>query len=138
MARFPHGPRRTAPISWIDIWGWAIPKSVSPEHQRLAKKLLGEMLTDIDGQVGMWNETGGPPPNLKAWEPLKTDPVFRNLLDVVFEGEHVHSAYYFANWPQLHKAYSDVAIKALTGPREAIPQVLKEGVKTLHDAAVAQ
>jgi len=56
----------------------------------------------------------------------------------VFEGEHVHSAYYFTNWPQLHKAYSDVAIKALTGPREAIPQVLKDGVKTLHDVAIAQ
>jgi len=138
MARFPHGPRRAAPISWIDIWGWAIPKAVSPEHQKLAKKLLGEMLTDIDGQVDMWKETGGPPPNLKAWEPLRKDAVFRNLLDVVFEGEHVHSAYYFTNWPQLHKAYSDVAIKALTGPREAIPQVLKEGVKSLHDVAVAQ
>jgi len=31
-----------------------------------------------------------------------------------------------------------VAIKALTGPREAIPQVLKDGIKSLHDAAVAQ
>ena len=28
--------------------------------------------------------------------------------------------------------------QALTGPREAIPQVLKDGVKTLHDVAIAQ
>ena len=38
----------------------------------------------------------------------------------------------------LEQAYSDVAIKALTGPRDAIPQVLGAGVKTVHDAAVAQ
>src|SRR6516164_2387480 len=139
MAKFPHGPRRTAPISWIDIWGWAIPKAASPEHQKLAKQFLGEMLTDLDGQIGMWNETGGPPPNLKTWPTLKAkDPTFRALQSAVFDGDHVHSAYYFANWPQLHKAYSDVAIKALTGPREAIHETLKEGVKSLHDAAVAQ
>ena len=139
MAKFPYGPRRKQPISWDDIWGWAIPKAVSPEHQKLAKQLLGAMLTDTDGQIGMWNETGGPPPSVKAFEVLqRNDPVFRNLQKAVFEGEHVHSAYYFANWPQLHKAYSDVAIKALTGPREGIPQVLKDGVKSLHEVAAAQ
>jgi len=139
MAKFPYGPRRKQPISWDDIWGWAIPKAVSPEHQKLAKQLLGAMLTDTDGQIGMWDATGGPPPSVKAFEVLQQkDPVFRNLQKAVFEGEHVHSAYYFTNWPQLHKAYSDVAIKALTGSREAIPQVLKDGVKTLHDVAIAQ
>jgi ABC-type glycerol-3-phosphate transport system substrate-binding protein len=139
MAKFPYGPGRTSPISWIDIWGWAIPKAVSPEHQKLAKQFLGEMLTDLDGQIGMWNETGGPPPNLKTWDTLKAkDPTFRALQSAVFETDHVHSAYYFPNWPQLHKAYSDVAIKALTGSREGIGQVLKDGVKSLHDAAVAQ
>src|SRR6266571_5190468 len=102
-------------------------------------KSLVAMLTDTDGQIGMWDATGGPPPSVKAFEVLQQkDQVFRNLQKAVFEGEHVHSAYYFTNWPQLHKAYSDVAIKALTGPREAIPQVLKDGVKTLHDVAIAQ
>lgn len=139
MARFPIGPRRKEPISWIDIWGWAIPKAVAPERQKLAKKLLGEFLTDISGQIDMWNETGGPPPNVKAQDVLaKDDKVFQKLREVVFATDHVHSALYFANWPQVHKAYSDVAIKALTGPRDAIPQVLSAGVKTVHDAAVAQ
>jgi ABC-type glycerol-3-phosphate transport system substrate-binding protein len=139
MARFPIGPRRKQPISWIDIWGWAIPKAVVPERQKLAKRLLGEFLTDIDGQIAMWNETGGPPPNVKAQDVLvKDDKVYQKLKDVVFDVDHVHSALYFANWPQVHKAYSDVAIKALTGPRDAIPQVLGAGVKTVHDAAVAQ
>jgi ABC-type glycerol-3-phosphate transport system substrate-binding protein len=139
MAKFPFGPRRTKPISWDDIWGWAIPKAVSPEHQKLAKQILGAMLTDVDGQLGMWNETGGPPPSVKAFEVLQQkNPVFQKLQHAVFDDEHVHSAYYFAYWPQLHKAYSDVAIKALTGSREAIPQVLKDGVKTLHEVAAGQ
>ena len=139
MAPYPVGPGRSKPITWVDIWGWAIPKSVPPAHQVLAKKLLGEMLTDEDGQVQMWNETGGPPPNVKVWDRLAaSDPVFRKLKEVDFDQDHVHSAYYFANWPKVHKAYSDVAIKALTGKREDIPAVLKEGVKSVHDAAVAQ
>ena len=139
MAKFPHGPRRNTPISWDDIWGWAVPKAISPTHQKLAKQVLGDMMTDVDGQIAMWNETGGPPPNQKAFAILQEkDPVFRKLHAAVFEGDHVHSAYYFANWPQLHKAYSDVAIKALTGPRDAIPQVLKDGVKSVHNAAVVQ
>jgi ABC-type glycerol-3-phosphate transport system substrate-binding protein len=139
MAAFPIGPGRDKPISWIDIWGWAIPKSVSPAHQALAKKILGEMLTDREGQVQMWNETGGPPPNLKVWDGLAaSDPVFRKLKEVVFDQEHVHSAYYFANWPKVHKAYSDVVIKALIGKREDIAAVLKEGTKPVHDAAVSQ
>ena len=138
LARFPVGPGRKAPIAWNDIWGWAIPKSVSPERQALAKKILGEFLTDIDGQIQMWNETGGPPPNLRAWDRLAaSDPLFQSLKHVVFDLEHMHGAYYFANWPKVHKAYSDVAIKALTGPREAIASVLKEGLKPVHDAAVA-
>src|SRR5260370_23407215 len=70
MAKFPYGPRRKQPISWDDIWGWAIPKAVSPEHQKLAKQLLGAMLTDTDGQIGMWNATGGAPPRVQALEGL--------------------------------------------------------------------
>ena len=139
MAPFPIGPGRQTPISWIDIWGWAIPKSASPAHQALAKKLLGEMLNDKEGQVQMWNETGGPPPNTKVLDLLAAnDAVFRKLKVADFDQEHMHSAYYFPNWPKVHKAYSDVVIKALTGKREDIDAVLKDGVKTVHDAAVSQ
>src|SRR5260370_28990215 len=102
MAKFPYGPRRKQPISWDDIWGWAIPKAVSPEHQKLAKQLLGAMLTDTDGQIGMWNATGGPPPRVKAFEGLQQkNPVFRNLQKAVVGDEHVHSAYSFAHLPHL-------------------------------------
>jgi ABC-type glycerol-3-phosphate transport system substrate-binding protein len=139
MAPFPVGQSRSKPISWLDIWGWAIPKSASPEHQKLAKKILGEMLTDEEGQIEMWKATGGPPPNTKVWDKLAAaDPVFQQLKHAVFDQEHVHSAYYFPNWPKVHKAYSDVAVKALTGKREDIPAVLKAGVQTVHDAAVSK
>ena len=40
-----------------------------------------------------------------------------------------HSAYYFAEWPAVHKAYSDMAIAALSGKREDIPKVLAEHVE---------
>jgi len=112
---------------------------VSPAHQALAKKLLAAMLDDEEGQVQMWKETGGPPPAIKVWDRLAaTDPVFRRLKEVVFDQDHVHSAYYFANWPKVHKAYSDAVIRALTGKREDIPAALKDGAKAVHDAAVAQ
>lgn len=137
MARFPIGPGRTKPISWTDIWAWAIPKSVTPERQKLAKEMLGAMLLDEQGQVEMWNKTGGPPPNTKLWPTLaKGDEVWRALNVAVFDNEHVHAAYYMATWPAVHKVYSDVVIKALSGSREDIPKVLSEGVKSVHDAAV--
>jgi len=138
MAPFPMGPRRDKPVSWNEIWGWAIPKGISAEHKAAAKKLLGAMLTDIDGQVEMWKKTGGPPPNMKAWDVIaKQDPVFAQLKHAVFDQEHpMHAAYYFPNWPAVHKAYSDTMIKALSGAREDMPQVFKEGMSTIHDAAV--
>jgi hypothetical protein len=100
--------------------------------------MLGAMLTDIDGQVAQWEETGGPPPSQDAWEVIAgKDPVFAQLKEVVFDVSiPMHSAYYFPNWPAVHKAYSDVVIGALSGAREDIPQALKAGVQTVHDAAV--
>src|SRR5260370_33581748 len=93
MAKFPYGPRRKQPISWDDIWGWAIPKAVSPEHQKLAKQLLGAMLTDTDGQIGMWDATGGPPPSGKGFAGVQhKNPGVRNPAQAGFEGEHVHPA----------------------------------------------
>ena len=137
MAKFPVGPGRTAPISWIDIWAWAIPKSVAPERQKLAKEMLGAMLLDREGQLQMWRETGGPPPNTKLWAELdQSDETWRALKVAVFDNEHTHSAYYMETWPAVHKVYSDAVIQALSGPRENIPQVLKDGAGAVHDAAV--
>jgi hypothetical protein len=111
---------------------------VPEERKQVAKEMLGAMLTDIDGQVAQWQETGGPPPSQKAWEVIAgQDPVFAELQHAVFEqNTPMHAAYYFPNWPAVHKAYSDVVIGALTGAREDIPQALKDGVQTVQEAAV--
>ena len=55
-----------------------------------------------------------------AWEVIAgKDPVFARLKEVVFEADiPTHSAYYFPNWPAVHKAYSDVVIEAVSGDRE--------------------
>jgi hypothetical protein len=88
--------------------------------------------------VKQWEDTGGPPPSQKAWEVIADkDPVFAKLKEVVFDAQiPTHSAYYFPNWPAVHKAYSDVVIAAVSGAREDIPNALKNGVQTVHDAAV--
>jgi len=138
MAPFPVGPRNEVPVAWNEIWGWAIPKGVPEERKQAAKAMLTGMLTDIEGQVRQWEETGGPPPSQEAWEVIaEQDPVFAQLQNAVFEqNTPMHAAYYFPNWPAVHKAYSDVVIAAVSGDREDIPQVLKDGVQTIHDAAV--
>ncbi|HEX6143567.1 MAG TPA: extracellular solute-binding protein, partial [Geminicoccaceae bacterium] len=99
MARFPVGPRNEEAIAWNEIWGWAIPKGVPDERKAVAKEMLGAMLTDIDGQVRQWNETGGPPPSMKAWDVIAADdPVFAQLKHAVFDANiPTHSAYYFPN-----------------------------------------
>lgn len=138
MARFPIGPRRDSPIAWNEIWGWAIPKGVSEEHKALAKEMLGAMLTDINGQIVQWEKTGGPPPNRAAWDQLAArDTVFEQLKHAVLDVEPpTHAAYYFPNWPAVHKVYSDVAIQALTGARDDVARVLQAGASRIHDAAV--
>jgi multiple sugar transport system substrate-binding protein len=138
MAPMPHGPNAEAPVAWNEVWGWAIPKGVPDERKQAAKEMLGAMLSDIDGQVNQWNETGGPPPSQKAWEVIAgQDPTFAMLKHAVFDQDTpMHAAYYFPNWPAVHKAYSDVVIGALTGAREDIPQALEDGVPLIHDAAV--
>jgi len=138
MAPFPIGPRRATPVAWNEIWGWAIPKGVPEDRKALAKRMLGAMLRDIDGQIEQWKMAGGPPPNRQAWDRLAAeDPVFRQLRAAVFDVETpMHAAYYFANWPAVHRAYSQMSIKALTGPREAIARTLIEGAAAIHAAAV--
>ncbi len=89
MAPMPMGPRVDAPIAWNEIWGWAIPAGVPDDRKALAKEMLGAMLTDIDGQVKQWNDTGGPPPNQEAWDVIAAqDPVFAQLKHAVFESEY--------------------------------------------------
>jgi hypothetical protein len=88
----------------------------------------------------MWSKTGGPPPNSEAWTELEQeDEAFGQLKHAVFDQEHgTHSAYYFPNWPAVHKAYSDVMVGALKGAREDIPAALEAGMEQVHKAAAGQ
>lgn len=99
--------------------------------------MLGAMMLDDEGQAEMW-KTGGPPPSNKAWAKIAAqDPVFKELKSAVFDQKPVaHSAYYFPEWPAVHKAYSDTVIKALTGKREDIGKVLQEGAPLVSRAAM--
>ncbi len=138
---FPIGPRGKRHVAWNDIWGWAIPKGVPPERQKLAKQALNAMLADTAGQVAMWKATGGPPPNVKVQEMLrKTDPVFKRLASVTLDNVDrkggFHSAYYFPEWGRVHKEFSDAMIEAISGKREDIPKVLKEADARVHKAAI--
>jgi ABC-type glycerol-3-phosphate transport system substrate-binding protein len=137
MAPFPVGPRAQRPTSWNEIWGWAIPKGVPAERKQLAKQMLSAMMSDEAGQIEMWKKTGGPPPNIKLWPKLAAeDKDFAALKHAVFDQTPItHSAYYFAEWPAVHKAYSDMAIAALSGKREDIPKVLAEHADKIHRAA---
>ena len=101
------------------------------ERKKLAKEMLSAMMSDEAGQIEMWKKTGGPPPNVKLWPKLASDDKdFASLKHAVFDQTPItHSAYYFAEWPAVHKAYSDMAIAALSGKREDIPKVLAEHVE---------
>ena len=137
MAPFPMGPRAQKPTSWNEIWGWAIPKGVPAERKKLAKEMLSAVMSDEAGQVEMWKKTGGPPPNVKLWPKLAAgDKDFAALKHAVFDQTPItHSAYYFAEWPAVHRAYSDMAIEALSGKREDIPKVLAAHVDKIRRAA---
>jgi ABC-type glycerol-3-phosphate transport system substrate-binding protein len=137
VAPFPVGPRAQKPTSWNEIWGWAIPKGVPAERKKLAKEMLSAIMSDEAGQIEMWKKTGGPPPNVKLWPKLAAeDKDFAALKHAVFDQTPItHSAYYFAEWPAVHKAYSDMAIAALSGKREDIPKVLADHVDKIRRAA---
>jgi ABC-type glycerol-3-phosphate transport system substrate-binding protein len=134
---FPLGPNRKEHFAWNDIWGWAIPKTAPADRKALAKQMLSDMMSDEQGQIELWKKTGAPPPNKELWNKIaKDDPFMRQLKKVSLDIKPTcHAAYYFANWPAVHKAYSDVVTKAVTGNREDIPKVLAEGVQYIHDAA---
>jgi len=134
---FPLGPNRNEPMAWNDIWGWAIPKSVPAERKALAKRMLSDMMLDEEGQRELWKRTGAPPPNKELWDKIAKDDVFMQQLKKFNLGvtNKVRSAYYFEKWPGVHKAFSDAAIKAVTGSREDIPKALAAGAPLVTNAA---
>jgi len=136
-ARFPLGPNRTKPFAWDDIWGWAIPKSIAPERKKLAKQMLEAMMLDEEGQVKLWKATGAPPPNTQFWPKIaEADPFMRLLKEAVLDSpDKVRGAYYFPQWPAVHKAFNDTVTKAVTGKREDIAKVLAEGAPIVSKAA---
>jgi ABC-type glycerol-3-phosphate transport system substrate-binding protein len=136
-ARFPLGPNRKEPFAWDDIWGWAIPKSISPERKKLAKEMLAAMMVDEEGQTKLFKSTGAPPPNTTFWPKIAAaDPFMKLLKESVLDSPNkVRGAYYFANWPAVHKAFNDTVTKAVTGKREDIAKVLADGAPSVSKAA---
>ena len=49
--------------------------------------------------------------------------------------DKVRGAYYFPQWPAVHKAFNDTVTKAVTGKREDIAKVLAEGAPLVSKAA---
>src|ERR1700730_12048547 len=133
----PLGPNRKEHFAWNDIWGWAIQKSISPERKTLAKKMLSDMMFDEEGQIELWKKTGAPPPNKGLWDKIaQTDPTMQAIKKTTLDVEgKVRGAYYFEKWPAVHKAFSDVVIRAVTGKRENIATVLSEGAPSVTAAA---
>ena len=99
-----------------------------PRRRSSSRRCSSAMMSDEAGQIEMWKKTGGPPPNIKLWPKIAAeDKDFAALKHAVFDQKPItHSAYYFAEWPAVHKAYSDVVITAMSGKREDIRKVLQE------------
>jgi ABC-type glycerol-3-phosphate transport system substrate-binding protein len=136
-ARFPLGPDRQKPFAWDDIWGWAIPKSIPEERKKLAKQMLNAMMLDEEGQTKLFKATGAPPPNTTFWPKIAEQDAFMKLLKeaVLDSPDKVRGAYYFPQWPAVHKAFNDTVTKAVTGKREDIAKVLAEGAPLVSKAA---
>ncbi len=135
--RFPLGPNRARPFAWDDIWGWAIPKSIAPERKKAAKEMLEAMMLDKEGQKKLFKATGAPPPNTEFWAEIAAEDSFMKLLkeSVLDSPDKVRGAYYFPQWPAVHKAFNDTVTKAVTGKREDIAKVLAEGAPLVSKAA---
>ena len=95
------------------------------------------MMVDKEGQMKMFKATGAPPPNTEFWPKIAAqDPFMKLLKESVLDSPHkVRGAYYFANWPAVHKAFNDTVTKAVTGKREDIAKVLAEGAPNVSKAA---
>src|SRR5262245_17925795 len=138
LAPFPGGPRAQVPTAGNEIWGWAIRTGGPAEKKKVVKEMLSAMMSDEAGQIEMWKKTGGPPPNIKLWPKLAADDKdFAALKHAVFDQKPItHSAYYFAEWPAVHKAYSDAVIEAMSGKREDIANVLEAHVEKIRRAGL--
>jgi ABC-type glycerol-3-phosphate transport system substrate-binding protein len=136
-AAFPLGPNRTRPFGWDDLWGWGIPKSISAERKKLAKDMLAAMMVDEEGQMKLWKATGAPPPNSQYWPKIAAQDPFMKLIkeSVLDSQDKVRGAYYFPQWPAVHKAFNDTVTKAVTGKREDIAKVLADGASSVTKAA---
>ena len=98
------------------------------------------MMVDEDGQMKMWKATGAPPPNTQYWPKIAAqDPFMKLLKEAVLESpDKVRGAYYFPQWPAVHKAFNDAVTKAVTGKREDIAKVLAENAASVSKAAQGQ
>ena len=64
------------------------------------------------------------------------DPFMKLLKESVLDSpDKVRGAYYFPQWPAVHKAFNDTVTKAVTGKREDIAKVLAEGAPIVSKAA---
>ena len=95
------------------------------------------MMVDKEGQMKMFKATGAPPPNTEFWpEIAAADPFMKLLKEAVLDSPNkVRGAYYFPNWPAVHKAFNDTVTKAVTGKREDIGKVLADGAPLVSKAA---
>ena len=71
------------------------------------------------------------------WPEIAAQEPFMKLLKeaVLDSPDKVRGAYYFPQWPAVHKAFNDTVTKAVTGKREDIAKVLAEGAPLVSKAA---
>jgi ABC-type glycerol-3-phosphate transport system substrate-binding protein len=95
------------------------------------------MMLDKEGQKKLFKATGAPPPNTEFWAELAAEDSFMKLLkeSVLDSPDKVRGAYYFPQWPAVHKAFNDTVTRAVTGKREDIAKVLAEGAPLVSKAA---
>ena len=107
------------------------------ERKALAKEMLAAMMVDEEGQMKLWKATGAPPPNTTFWPKIAAqDPFMKLLKEAVLDSpDKVRGAYYFPQWPAVHKAFNDAVTKAVTGKREDIAKVLAEARRSVWKAA---
>ena len=96
-----------------------------------------ETWKDKEGQKKLFKATGAPPPNTQFWPKIAAqDPFMKLLKEAVLDSpDKVRGAYYFPQWPAVHKAFNDAVTKAVTGKREDIAKVLAEGAPLVSKAA---
>ena len=102
------------------------PSSVVPAFQTLTR---GDALAKLpEAEREPWH---------KFWAEIAAEDSFMKLLkeSVLDSPDKVRGAYYFPQWPAVHKAFNDTVTKAVTGKREDIAKVLAEGAPLVSKAA---